>query len=344
MRRRDVRPPPLVVQQSFPDPRPTTNPYIVMLRDAVAGTEGVDLRTFSWRRALLGRYDVFHVHWPEILLSGHSAPRAAVRQLLTAGLLVRLKLTRTPIVRTLHNLHRPSGISPVQNLMLGWFERQTTLVVLLNSSTVPPPGKPAEVILHGHYRDWFASFHQPETVPGRYAYFGLIRRYKGVDGLVRAFRGLAGPVTLQVAGMPSSPDLEEQLRQLAGEDERIELRFAFLSEAELAQVGREGELVVLPYREMHNSGGALAALSLSRPVLVPANEVNARLSDEVGPGWVLQYEGELTSDDLARALEQARGADRADSPDLSRREWDLAGPQHEAAYRRARSMLRSRPT
>jgi beta-1,4-mannosyltransferase len=340
VRRPGRAPRPLVVQQSFPDPRPTTNPYIVMLRDAVAGTEGVELRTFSWRRALLGRYDVFHVHWPEILVSGASAPKAAARQLLTAALLVKLKLSRTPIVRTLHNLHRPSGISRVQNAMLAWFERQTALLVLLNTSTVPPAGKAAEVILHGHYRDWFARFEQPETIPGRYAYFGLIRRYKGVDGLVTAFRRLAGPVTLQVAGKPSGPELEQQLRELAGDDDRIELTFAFLSEAELASVARRGELVVLPYREMHNSGGALAALSLSRPVLVPANEVNARLSDEVGPGWVLQYDGELTSEDLERALEEVRSVGRSAAPDLSRRDWDLAGQQHAAAYRRARVVLR----
>lgn len=329
-----------MVQQSFPDPRPTTNPYIVMLRDAVASTDGVRLQTFSWRRALLGRYDVFHVHWPEILVSGASPWKAAARQLLTAALLVKLKLTRTPIVRTLHNLHRPSGISWLQNAMLAWFERQTTLVVLLNTSTVPPVGTASAVVLHGHYRDWFARFEQPDPVPGRFAYFGLIRGYKGVDALVRAFRGFRGPVTLQVAGRPSGPDLEQHLRHLAGEDDRIDLRFAFLSEAELASVACQGEVVVLPYREMHNSGGALAALSLARPVLVPANEVNERLSAEVGPGWVLQYDGELTSADLERALSEVRGVPRSAAPDLSRRDWDLAGQQHAEAYRRARALLR----
>ena len=53
-----------VVQQSFPTPRPTTNPYLVMLRDAVDAVPGVTVRTFSWRAALTRRADVFHVHWP----------------------------------------------------------------------------------------------------------------------------------------------------------------------------------------------------------------------------------------------------------------------------------------
>jgi beta-1,4-mannosyltransferase len=82
---RSVPEPPsrLVVQQSFPRPRPTTNPYLVMLRDAVAAVPGVEVRTFTWRGALLDRYDVFHVHWPEILVSGHSPLKALVRQGLT---------------------------------------------------------------------------------------------------------------------------------------------------------------------------------------------------------------------------------------------------------------------
>ena len=40
--------------------------------------------------------------------------------------------------------------------------------------------------LHGHYRDWFARYDQPAAVPGRLSYFGLIRRYKGVDVLLQA--------------------------------------------------------------------------------------------------------------------------------------------------------------
>lgn len=331
---------PLVVLQSFPEPRPTTNPYIVMLSDAVADTEGAELMTFSWRRALLGHYDVFHAHWPEILVSGSSPVKTALRQAMMAALLTRLKLTRTPIVRTWHNLKRPDGISRVQNALLAWFERQTTTLILLNTSTEPPPGKHTAVILHGHYRDWFARFPRPAAVPGRLSYFGLIRRYKGVDGLVAAFRELDGDVSLEIAGKPSSVDLEDQLRELAGSDPRIGFTFAFLSEAELAQVASEGELVVLPYREMHNSGGALAALSLNRPVLVPANEVNAQLSEEVGPGWVLQYADTLTAADLARALAQVQTPDRSEAPDLTLRNWDLAGRQHLAAYQRAVALLR----
>lgn len=336
----------LVVLQSFPDPRPTTNPYIVMLRDQLAATPGIEVRTFSWRRALLGRYDVFHTHWPEILVSGHSPLKTAARQLFTAALVARLRLRRTPVVRTVHNLHRPEGLGRLQNALLGALERATAHAIVLNDSTthteatVLPSGTPTTLILHGHYRDWFGRLPQRDAVVGRFSYFGLIRRYKGVGSLLRAFRGLSGDYSLRVAGKARADELADELTELAADDDRVDLSLEFLSEAELVDVARQGEIVVLPYREMHNSGGALAALSVDRPVLVPANSVNERLSQEVGAGWVLQYEGELAPEHLADALTAVRSADRSPRPDLSARDWDRAGRAHRAAYETA-TRLRS---
>jgi beta-1,4-mannosyltransferase len=330
---------PLVVQQSFPQPRATTNPYIVMLRDSISALPDVQLRTFGWRAALLGRYDVFHVHWPEILLTGHSRLKTWLRQLLTVALLVRLRLTRTPLVRTLHNVKRPPGLSRTARSILALLDRQTSLVILLNSSTVAPDGVPSETIVHGHYRGWFARYPKPEPRPGQLGYFGLIRPYKGVDRLLRAFAEMPGNYALEVAGNPSA-DLVGPLSELAAQDQRVTFTPSYISDEELVRVACSAELVVLPYREMHNSGGALTALSLDRPVLVPSNDVNERLSREVGPGWVHTYRGELTGAVLSQALADVRSTPRAERPDLSRREWDAAGRRHVAAYREALTLVR----
>lgn len=326
---------PLVVQQSFPDPRPTTNPYIVMLRDALAATPGVEVRTFSWGRALRGGYDVFHVHWPEILVQGSTPLRTLRRQLLFVALVLALRVRRVAVVRTQHNLHLPSGLSWRQRVLLRWFDRSTTLRIALNDETPFPPGTLAAVVPHGHYRDWFAPYARAERDPRAYGYFGLVRRYKNVEGLLRAFREVPGDVSLRVAGKPSSEELAATLTDLAAADPRVDLSLAFLDDAELVEVATSVALVVLPYTHMHNSGGVLAALSLDTPVLVPATAANARLAEEVGPGWVLPYEGELGPDDLERALETLGEGGRSERPDLSRRGWAEAGREHLAAYRRA---------
>jgi glycosyltransferase involved in cell wall biosynthesis len=330
---------PLTVLQSFPDPRPTTNPYVVMLAQSLAALPELRLRTFTWRRALLGRYDVFHVHWPEILVSGRSPARKAVRQLLFAVLLARLTLARIPLVRTVHNLELPRDISRREVALLRLADRLTALRITLNDETPVPADRPAVEIVHGHYRTWFAAYPEPASRPGRLAFVGLVRRYKGVEGLVEAFVGTrdrAPDVSLLVAGRPSTDALAGALADLAGGDPRITLRLRFLSDAELVESIGEADVVVLPYREMHNSGTVLAALSLDRPVLVPDNAVNRRLAAEVGTGWVHTFAGELTGERLLRALADAR-ARPPGRPDLSAREWDRTGRDHLAAYRRALS-------
>lgn len=326
---------PLVVQQSFPDPRPTSNPYIALLAGALRDLEGVEVRTFSWPRALLRRADVFHAHWPEILVSGHGPLKTIVRQLLFVLLLLRLRLDRTAVVRTMHNLDLPSGLSRIQRVLLRRLDRMVALRIALNEDTPFAEGEPHAVIPHGHYRDWFARYAEPDRVPGRYGYFGLIRRYKNVGGLVEAFRGLAGDVSLEVAGKPSSPDLVAEIEAQAQGDARVHLRFEYLSDEDLVGVAGRAEMVVLPYSHMHNSGGVLAALSLDRPVLVPATPTNARLAVEVGPGWVFQYEGALRTQDLERALAARRSGAPAERPDLSARDWSASAVLHEKAYRRA---------
>lgn len=333
----------LIVQQSFPEPRPTTNPYLVMLRDSIRDLPGVELRTFSWRGALTRKYDVFHVHWPEILVSGHSPLKKLARQVLTLALVGKLALTRTPIVRTVHNLDLPDGISRRERWLLRLIDRRTTLRIRLNPLTPLPDGSASETIVHGHYRGWFAPYPRSSRIPGRLAYVGLIRRYKGVDSLLSAFRSaFAGEAaaSLTVGGKPSSEELVVQLRSLSEGDDRVAMHFAFLSDAELVEAVTRSELVVLPYREMHNSGGALSALSLDRPVLVPDNEVNAMLAAEVGDEWVLRYDGELSPADLEDALARARRLSPEATPDLSLRDWDDAGRAHVAAYRRAIALLR----
>ena len=327
--------PSLVVLQSGSEPRPTTNPYVVQLIRSLRAA-GVEVRAFSWKAALTGRYDVFHVHWPEGLVRGNTRARTLARQLAVLVLLIRLKATGTPIVRTLHNTSRHEGGPRREGLLLGLFDRWTRYGIALNAHTVPPDGLPTATIPHGHYRDWYAPYARPEPVAGRLAYFGLIRAYKGVEELISAFRTLPGAeLSLTVSGRPRTPEIAAELHRRAAGDERITLELDYLSDEQLVRRLGEAELVVLPYRQMHNSGAALAALSLDRPVLVPANPINADLATEVGPGWVRTFTGDLTSEALRVGLQPLGTTQPSPAPDLSRREWADTGERHRAAYAEA---------
>lgn len=324
------------VMQSFRAPRVTTNPYITMLDSALGEANGMDHLRFSWLRALLGKYQVFHWHWPEGKLEGRTWWKKAGKHALLALVLIRQRLTRTVVVRTVHNLDLPQGISPVATWILRYIDRHTDYRIVLNATTPLRPDQPHSMILHGHYRDWYTQRRSP-VVAGQVGYFGMIRRYKSLDRLLSAYAeaSLIDPgLSLRIGGRPSSPELGAMVGKELSMLGNVTAKLEFLDDAELVDLASSSELIILPYRHMHNSGSVLAALSLGRPVLVPRNAANAALAAEVGEAWVQQFDGELDGATVVAALQEVRRACLGE-PNLVERDWDRVGRQHFEAYSKA---------
>ncbi|MCC4116438.1 GDP-mannose--glycolipid 4-beta-D-mannosyltransferase [Aromatoleum toluclasticum] len=327
----DTTPAPIRVLQSLRQ-QADDNPYVKQVVAAVA--RHADVSWFSWRAALFGRYDVFHVHWPEFLLRSPERSRP-LQYALFLALIARIAVSRRPVVRTLHNLEPHEGASRFERFLLELLDRRTRMWIRLNAVTADRAPQTV-TILHGHYRDWFAELEVPDPVPGRLLYFGLIRPYKGVEALIDSFLtldpGLAPEAELRIVGNVSAEALRRHIVDACNVDPRIGALFGYVDDAILAKEIGQAELVVLPFRRMLNSGSLLLALSLNRPVLVPRNDANEALAEEVGPGWVLMYDGDLDGDVLLGALWQVRNAPRAPMPDLSRRDWVDAGERHYRSY------------
>jgi glycosyltransferase involved in cell wall biosynthesis len=327
---------PIRAMQSFGSPRPTSNPYIHLLDEALSQTEGIEHIRFNRGRAIFGSYDVLHFHWPETLFGDARGWKALLRRAFAIALAARLELTRVAVVRTVHNIEIPKDATPWEQRYLKWIERRTDHRIALNQRTADAiGGKETTVILHGHYRDWFAGVETAPPAPGTLAFVGLIRRYKGTETLIEAFRETAASeLHLRVCGNPSTQELAKELRELAARDDRITLDLRYLSEEEFAKEVTRASGIVLPYRFMHNSGTLLAALSLDRPVLAPRNAVNEELAQEVGDGWISMFDEQLTSADLLRFADSLAALPAA-RPDLSARGWSEAGLRHREAFRAA---------
>ncbi|WP_232225429.1 glycosyltransferase family protein [Leucobacter salsicius] len=326
----------LRVMQSLGAPRPTTNPYITMLDKALSEAEGVEHLRFSWKQALLGKYDAFHWHWPEVNLHGTTWWKSTILFSLTLLLWVRHTVSRKiAVVRTVHNIELPDD-NAVRLWLLRRIDRRTNYRIILNPTTPLPEAAPHSLILHGHYRGWYAPCPRAIQKPGQLGTFGGIRRYKGMESFIDAFAQaveLDPVLTLRGGGKPSTQELANDLRRRTATLPGVTLHLDFLSDAELVDVVTSSDLIVLAYRFMHNSGSVLAALSLDRPVLVPRTDVNEALAAEVGAAWVIMYDGELDGDTLLRAWRSV--SELTGRPDLSRREWDDAGRMHVEAFRRA---------
>lgn len=324
----------LRVLQSFRRPRPTTNPYLVQLRSGLAAH--ADVEVFSWPAALWRPFDVLHVHWPEVVVERRNPARHVAACVLFALAVWRASRGGRVLVRTVHNLDPHEAPDRATAAVLRWCDRRTGWWIRLTDRTPVPDPARATTVPHGDYAEWFRAHPHVATVPGRLVYAGLIRPYKGVEDLLDAFAGVDGDdLGLVVAGRPTSPEVAAEVRTRAAADPRVELDLRHVDDDDLVAWLTSAELVVLPYRRMHNSGAALLALSLGRPVLVPRTVVNDDLAHEVGERWVQRYDGPLTPDMLREALAAVRATEGAPGPDLSRRTWDVVARGHERAYRQA---------
>jgi glycosyltransferase involved in cell wall biosynthesis len=213
----------------------------------------------AYRRAAAAA-DVVHLQWLAVQqLDGRLLPR------------------ERPLVLTAHDVlprePRPGQRAAQQRL----YDRMDAVVVhshagrerLVVDLEVDP--EKVRVIPHGVLD---ALTHEPEvalpaplgdvTVPVVLC-FGLMRPYKGLDVLVRAWQGVMG-AELWIVGRPRMDT--SALRAVAGPSVRFVERF--VGEAEAAALFRRADLVVLPYREIEGSGVLATALAFGRPLLLSA--------------------------------------------------------------------------
>ena len=328
---------PLTVLHTLRAPDGTTKYVDVVVEAAPAG---VRLRFFGWGAALLGRYDVLHLHWPEQLVRDSRRPwLRVVRRRLLDLLLLRLALTRTPLVWTVHNPAPHEGGPRAEQRSLRRLEERVDLVVRLGpAGPAPAPARTVSVIPHGHYRHLLGAHPRPPRQARRLLNFGILRPYKGVGALVEAFSAMDGrddaDATLRVVGHPH-PGQGEVVRAACARDGRISATLHHVDDDELVAEISRAQLVVLPYLgRMDNSGALIAALSLDRPVLVPRSPTNTALAAEVGPGWVHQYDGPVSAQVLRDAL-AATAEPPADPPDLGARDPAAQRRGYDLAYTRA---------
>jgi beta-1,4-mannosyltransferase len=139
-------------------------------------------------------------------------------------------------------------------------------------------------------------------------------------------------VDILVAGLCTNGDLRNDLERRAQSDGRIHLRLEHLPNEDLTNVIAAASVVALPYRRVLNSGSALLALSLERPVLVPPTPSFRELRNEVGSDWVMLCNGERIS---AADLESALAQPPQGVPDLGEYDWSCVSAETEHGYVRA---------
>ena len=101
-------------------------------------------------------------------------------------------------------------------------------------------------------------------------FFGLIRRYKGLDILLEAFSKLDDSYQLIIAGEPygSFDEYGRQIQAIPSAPERIVSHLAYIKDSEVADFFSGADLCVLPYRSATQSGVSAIAFHFEVPMLV----------------------------------------------------------------------------
>lgn len=183
----------------------------------------------------------------------------------------------------------------------------------------------------------FAAAPEPAPPSGRtILFFGLLREYKGIDLLLRAFAHVPD-ARLVIAGDPLDPVAPlQELADSLGIAARVEWRLGFLADDELEALLRDATLVALPYRRIDSSGVLATALGHGRPVVVSDVGSLGDTVREFGAGLVVRPEDPaalaeaLTAllDDEAALAEAFAGTARARA-ELT---WERAAEAHERVY------------
>ena len=269
------------------------NPHMRLLTEALR-EEGIQVDYLRRRRMPFvsnfsrnRRPEIIHLQWQHGYFLGRNLADAVLRTTAFFAQILTLKTLGVSFVWTVHNL-----VNHEKRLARWELGACRLLARIVDRLVVHCPAAMDEVVRtygvsrekvvvvpHGHYVDLYgmpedrtlsrASLSLPaeETV---YLFFGQIREYKGVDGLLEAFVQAEMPsARLIIAGEPKPESLGRRIADAAAANPQIDVLPERLDDDTLKRFISACDVVVLPYVDSLTSGASILAASLARPIIAP---------------------------------------------------------------------------
>lgn len=209
------------------------------------------------------KYDIIHFEWDAFLP-------------LTPFFML---LTRKKIIWTAHNVvpHESNAFLKFYSYLI--YRLSSSIIVHSEYSKdkllkLKIPGKKIQIISHGIYIN-------EKNVPREKAkkslglnendkiilFFGVIRKYKGLEYLIKAFKLLKNQsYKLIIAGKPINPD-ETQIKKMVSNERNIFLRLYYIPDDDRDILFSASDVVVLPYLEIDQSGVIFQSIGSKRAIV-----------------------------------------------------------------------------
>lgn len=329
------------------------NPYILTLTDALR-QEGVRARHFKFYHPAQNA-DTLHVHWPERVFQNRLGSRSnSVARIYAENLLRTAERTRARGGRVFWTAH---NVSPhdmpdcdrqkVWSVLRDRFFELVTDVALLSSGG--RDGIIAEIpelvdarfhpVLHQHFKNFFvpgdgALFREELGIPEHatvLSTFGYIKRYKGVSGMIKAFREADLSMTHLVVAGRFERGYKSEVVTARGDCPRIHLVDKALQHEEVGNVVRGSNACLFNFAGQLNSGSLISALSLGAPVVAPQFPAGSEIAALVGPNWMYEFKGQLTPAIIGDAASRFKTR-QGEPPELAELSPSEVAKRHIAAY------------
>ena len=158
-----------------------------------------------------------------------------------------------------------------------------------------------KIIPHGNFisyyknnvsRDEACRFLKLDPTKKIFLFFGKMRPYKGVESLIKSFRGISdGNSLLLIAGKPVNDKQKKQLTNLSSKSNNILLFLKYIPDDEIQYYMNAADVVVLPYIKIFTSGTLLLAMSYSKSIIAPNLGLIPDILDD--KGGILYEKGDL---------------------------------------------------
>ncbi len=309
--------------------------------------------------------EIFHVHWPEVVLD----IRARKYQLLR-GEWIAFQLFRTirrikrhggRVVWTVHGLaphDRRFCESAFLKKLMSRFIPCVDVALSLTSAgiaeikkTIPALNDvPHFVTRHPHYRGILgpAAYNRDARVrfgisqdQKVFVFVGTLRPDKRPDLVARVFRDLPTDRAFLIMAGSAPADMAEIIAGLTKGRPNIRLDLRRVPEEEVVELYSVSDILVFPGADYFNSGTIYTALSLDVPVVAAWSPSNLEIQNIVGAQWLYLYQGTFSREVLEDASRVLVRRDTGASCDLTAFSPEVCAIEHIEAYEKALSRTRS---
>ncbi|MGF1496387.1 MAG: glycosyltransferase family 4 protein [Elainellaceae cyanobacterium] len=271
-----------------------TNPYQKQLSEALLELK-VNVQGISHHQVFLAtnvknlNTDILHLHWLHKYYRSSNFLKSILRTCKFISGLAILKYSGVRIVWTAHNLKDHENLFPLSDQVCSFAVALLSDAIISHSESARQElqkklnkkiREKVFVVPHGNYIDYYentisqgdarTNLNLPESAV-IFLFFGLIRPYKGIPEMIRAFKKLnAKNAFLVIAGSSGDEELTQWIQKETENSEHIRFHHGFVPDEEVQIYMNACDVVVLPYRDSLTSGTLLLSMSFGRTCVAPS--------------------------------------------------------------------------